>query len=728
MKLTKILISAAIILATGCVMENPEQQGQQDGPVEILRLHVSSGDEDEPQDNGLDTRTFINYTTARPNGFIDWNSADYIYVFDDRTDINKNRHVFVRKKEGSKVWFECADWPQGQVPAYALFNRLSESTKDADKYTKDWIKITYGGNHGDNIIASLRDRQHIGNVNSFAGNSNIAVGKITGSAQEGYQVTLQNLCGLIKFKTDEKFESVTLKGNNNEIIAGGTPNDVNNRIRVCFNTDGTPFWKIINNAGSREITVTANDIWNNGDNEYYICVLPPQLKENEKHYDKTTNTGVFSEGITLTVKTADGQTFTKTSENPVTVARNKVVNLGVISDPAERLQAWSEGYMDIHCINSGNGECTFFILPDGTTMLVDAGEYPWNASSDVPRRPNAETRPYKVYARYIRHFMPEGKTAIDWCAPSHFHIDHIGSSQSATATHPEGGFPLTGLTGVYNEIPFNRLLDLGYSSYADTDIPPLDGEYATGGYWKTFIDWAVTNKGMQADRFRAGEEQITLLNDKAAYSNFKIFNFIANTKVWGKYLGIFDKVNDTVKAAEYENYKGNPSSAGFHISYGNFDYISAGDLEKAPQNGLADYYKNYVSTRLDVFKANHHFNANSWGSGMREQFDPRVILAHITKVNQPDWTIVDGIQTGTGGTGTDGNPITYRTGYANDIFFTNLATSNADNEANKAKLTDYDGHIVVRVSPGGEVYYVYMLDDTNFRYRIKAVYGPYICE
>ena len=40
------------------------------------------------------------------------------------------------------------------------------------------------------------------------------------------------------------------------------------------------------------------------------------------------------------------------------------------------LPAWKEGYLDIHAINTGQGECTFFILPDGTTMLVDAGEIP----------------------------------------------------------------------------------------------------------------------------------------------------------------------------------------------------------------------------------------------------------------------------------------------------------------------------------------------------------------
>ncbi len=40
----------------------------------------------------------------------------------------------------------------------------------------------------------------------------------------------------------------------------------------------------------------------------------------------------------------------------------------------ETLPAWEEGYMDIHHINTGCGECAYIILPDGTTMLIDAGE------------------------------------------------------------------------------------------------------------------------------------------------------------------------------------------------------------------------------------------------------------------------------------------------------------------------------------------------------------------
>ena len=37
------------------------------------------------------------------------------------------------------------------------------------------------------------------------------------------------------------------------------------------------------------------------------------------------------------------------------------------------LPAWTPGTLDIHQISTGRGNAALFILPDGTTLLVDAG-------------------------------------------------------------------------------------------------------------------------------------------------------------------------------------------------------------------------------------------------------------------------------------------------------------------------------------------------------------------
>ena len=158
----------------------------------------------------------------------------------------------------------------------------------------------------------------------------------------------------------------------------------------------------------------------------------------------------------------------------------------------EPLLQWTDGCLDIHFINSGRGECAFYILPDGTTLLVDAGEIIVTDGTGVPQKPDASTRPYIVDAKYIRHFLPQGSSAVDWCAPSHFHIDHIGSIDAAAETSPNG-YRLTGLMALYDEVPFSRVLDRGYPNYGDDpDIPEMDGQ--TSGDWAAFVKWAVANK------------------------------------------------------------------------------------------------------------------------------------------------------------------------------------------------------------------------------------------
>ena len=37
------------------------------------------------------------------------------------------------------------------------------------------------------------------------------------------------------------------------------------------------------------------------------------------------------------------------------------------------------------------------------------------------------------------------------------------------------------------------------------------------------------------------------------------------------------------------------------------------------------------------------------------------------------------------------------------------------------------GHIVIRVHPGGNEFYVYALDDAGDDYTVTSIHGPYIC-
>ena len=97
----------------------------------------------------------------------------------------------------------------------------------------------------------------------------------------------------------------------------------------------------------------------------------------------------------------------------------------------------------------------------------------------------------------------------------------------------------------------------------------------------------------------------------------------------------------------------------------------------------------------------------------KQNFTPRVVLNHCFASNKPDVAkliqILPAIES------------FYATNIHPDIeAHPEVATNNMLD-----KITAYNGHIVLRVAPGGDSFYVYMLDDNNFKYRVKSIHGPY---
>lgn len=388
------------------------------------------------------------------------------------------------------------------------------------------------------------------------------------------------------------------------------------------------------------------------------------------------------------------------SENIIYAPSNVEAEVG------RTLPSWEEGYLDIHYINTARGECAFYILPDGTTMVVDVGELSVSYGSyPITQRPNIHIRPYITYSNYIKHFMPKGKSELDYCQISHFHIDHFGDQRIEAEVNPIG-YRKIGALALYDEIPFKNILDRAYPDYVeDSKTPDIDDDKLIED-WKMLIRWGEANGKIKAARFTPGKEQIVLVNNREKYSNFKILNVCANGYVYRKNTagnpGVFDGTTDC----------GNPTSCGFHLRYGDFDHLSCGDLASGPQNRVALYFRDFIGEgHLDTFKGHHHLSENSWGSGMRNNnFNPQVVVNQNFYKKQPDSALLTN----------------YIFPKVNDLFTTNAhPEALVENPGTYAQMAGYNGHIVVRVKPGGGSFNVYMLDDSNFEYRVKSIHGPY---
>ncbi len=77
---------------------------------------------------------------------------------------------------------------------------------------------------------------------------------------------------------------------------------------------------------------------------------------------------------------------------------------------SQPLPKWEKGFLDIHFISTGCGNCTLIIMPDSTTMLVDAGEQdptsPRTLSPrNTPRYPNYSKMGYQWQTDYIRQML-----------------------------------------------------------------------------------------------------------------------------------------------------------------------------------------------------------------------------------------------------------------------------------------------------------------------------------
>ena len=270
------------------------------------------------------------------------------------------------------------------------------------------------------------------------------------------------------------------------------------------------------------------------------------------------------------------------------------------------------------------------------------------------------------------------------------------------------GYKKSGLTALYDEIDYKNILDRAYPDYPteDGDILAIDD---FGEEWAKFVRWGKANSKFTAARFAVGEEQITLQYNKSKYSNFRIFNICANGFVW-------NKKNGAGYLAGSRANEGNPASCGFHISYGDFDYVACGDLTSTPQNLAAYYVRDFIGgDKLDAFKTHHHLSGNSWGTRTKEVHKPQVILSHSFYNKQPDPGILQ---------------MLFDYTWQKNFFVTNLHSMWKSNNStllndDDGEFTGSEGHIVLRVAPGGKTFYVYMLDDTNFEYKIKSIHGPY---
>lgn len=384
-------------------------------------------------------------------------------------------------------------------------------------------------------------------------------------------------------------------------------------------------------------------------------------------------------------------------------------HLGHIHMAKDTLPGWEPGMLDIHFISTGGGNSSLMVLPDGTTMLVDAGdmERTGNPINLTPVTPDASRTPGEWIVDYIRHFAPEGEAAkLDYAFITHFHDDHMGSDKSALR-NAEGGYPMSGITEVGTLIPIGTLIDRGFTYPVDIDTDQNAKVVALKeqlqGY-RSFIAYQEKNGGMKHEAAKVGSSrQVRLLYDPKRYKDFSIRMLFANGQV-------ADPKKEKVASSKFEagQYPDeNNLSAGFRLDYGKFSFYSGGDIPGVGHTGAMDPESMEcrvadVIGPVDVAVLNHHGNRDTQNEKYMAALSPRVWIGATWGVRHPGEEVIRRLSS------------RYVYEGDRDIYATHISPAAKDFLGRYLK--DYkstSGHIVVRVAPGGDSYEIYVLDEAD---------------
>lgn len=392
--------------------------------------------------------------------------------------------------------------------------------------------------------------------------------------------------------------------------------------------------------------------------------------------------------------------------------------------------SWEEGIMEIHHINTGRGDAAFFVFPDATTLLVDAGDTSETHARvltvrNAPLTPNRSKTAPEWIVDYIDQFSPlKFKKQLDYAIITHYHDDHFGELDPDRTTHKKGDYALTGIMEVGSHLPIKMILDRGSSfpvNLKDTEVQEKLNKIDDYGmiptlkhYWK-FIDYHAKNNGMVHRTLNVGSDsQIVLKKSPVNYPNFSVRNIAVNGRIW---TGVGNHHYNLFAEGEYPGE--NPLSTCIKISYGEFDYFTGGDINGI--NAVGGTNLNSVESNIapvvgavDMATLNHHGNRDSQNAYYVRTIRPRVWIQQNWSSDHPGEEVLRRI------TSTDLYPM------ERDIFSNVMLQPNKDVLGDKVNIyKSQEGHIVVRVYNLGANYEIYILNDKSEKREVLAKYGPY---
>jgi len=274
--------------------------------------------------------------------------------------------------------------------------------------------------------------------------------------------------------------------------------------------------------------------------------------------------------------------------------------------------------LEIYIFNVGQADSQLLVYPSGYTILIDLGELDWNLSDNA-----------KYVAARIEKIT--GKKHINTIVVTHTHLDHIGTV----------GYG--GIWGLVNKFgfTFDKIIDRDAGSWKDSN---RDGkcdkdkeiEYRIIGKTSPTTDkWLcwVYSKDIKAKREIAELCSTSQIKPKDKGSLITVVGVDGH--------GSKTKSGQPV-AANWSAVSNGPSenaySIGLLIQYGDFSYVTMGDMDGSYYSGNTySDVESLVSTRLasaDLYHANHHGSPFSSGPALLNVIKPTAAVFSVGKDNE----------------------------------------------------------------------------------------------
>ena len=375
------------------------------------------------------------------------------------------------------------------------------------------------------------------------------------------------------------------------------------------------------------------------------------------------------------------------------------------------LPKWRKGVFRITTLYTGSAESSFLVFPDGTSALIDCGDY---RCLGVPCLPDASRRAGEWTARWVLADNPNGKK-VDYFILSHYHSDHAGCLKFHAGDAPGGSHKLSGLGQAIEFLDFKTMIDRSWPDMQDPAPRKDNFDDGTVGHLKAVYKEAI-RRGSNIERFRLvkGSDQIRPLHGRC--EKFGFTPLCARGCVLRRDGSVLD-IGEAIGVPRKRWPDENALSLAMVFSYGPFSYYTGGDFSwrtRKPDGTTVDM-EDYLAPecpQVDVAKVNHHGH-HSMTDALVKALRARVIVAGVwdfQHMNRPtmrrlakaDWPCL----------------------YAPGFFPERRRREGASEPWLKgfAPESFVGAHSVIDVAPGGKTYRLMMVSAADESRRILGAY------